>query len=259
MNNTLVAPRPMLAKAYVGQPVTGWLMSEKLDGVRAIWDGARLLSRHGNQFFAPAWFLAQLPAGVSLDGELFIGRGRFQSTVSAVRKKSPVDSEWRQLTYCVFDAPDAAGGFESRFAFCESVLGGSSIAKVVPHRKCTGQHDMERFFEELCGAGAEGIMLRAPGSSYVNRRSANLLKYKPFESDEAVMVGSEVGEGRFAGLVGALILKWGSVTFRVGSGMSEDVRMNPPKLGALISFTFCGLTDAGCPRFPAFLADRSYE
>jgi DNA ligase-1 len=253
------AMKPMLAKSYKGQSVKGWLMSEKLDGVRAIWDGSKLVSRNGKQFFAPEWFLSQLPAGVALDGELFIGRGKFQPTVGAVKKESPVDREWRKIRYCVFDAPQALGGFEDRLAFCESTLAGSTIASVVPHRECAGKEDMESFFEALCADGAEGIMLRAPGSSYENRRSANLLKYKPFESDEAVVMGHKIGEGRLAGRVGALIVKWGKVTFRVGSGLSDEVRMNPPKVGALITFGFCGLTDGGCPRFPTFLAERSYE
>ena len=259
MTATQAAIKPMLAKPYSGQSVKGWLMSEKLDGVRAIWDGSKLLSRNGNEFFAPEWFLAQLPAGMSLDGELFIGRGKFQSTVSVVKKRVPVDAEWTQIHYCVFDAPFAAGGFEDRLSFCADALIGSTVASVVPHRECGGKDDMERFFEGLCAEGAEGIMLRAPGSRYENRRSENLLKYKPFESDEAVMVGSEAGEGRLSEMVGALILRWGKITFKVGSGMNDDVRMNPPMIGARISFGFCGLTDGGCPRFPTFLADRSYE
>jgi DNA ligase-1 len=249
----------MLAKEYQGQPVKGWLMSEKLDGVRAIWDGSKLISRNGNQFFAPEWFLAQLPAGIALDGELFLGRGKFQATVSAVKKKIPLDSEWSQIRYCVFDAPHALGGFEDRLAFCAGTLEGSTVASVVPHRACNGRQDMYGFFENLCAEGAEGVMLRAPESRYENRRSDNLLKYKPFQSEEAVLVGVESGEGRLAGLVGALILKWGKVTFRVGSGLSDEVRKAPPKVGALITFGFCGMTEGGCPRFPTFLAERSYE
>ena len=249
----------MLAKSYEGQAVDGWMMSEKLDGVRAIWNGSSLFSRNGNQFFAPEWFISQLPVGVVLDGELFIGRGQFQATVGVVKKKRPVDAEWSKIRYCVFDAPEAVGGFESRLEFCETSLAGSAIANVVSHRPCAGKKDLHEFFRVLCAAGAEGVMLRAPGSRYENRRSANLLKYKPFDSSEAVMVGSEIGEGRVAGLVGALIVKWGKITFRVGSGLSDEVRMNPPKVGALISFGFCGLTDGGCPRFPTFLAERSYE
>lgn len=249
----------MLAQTYNSQNVTGWLMSEKLDGVRAIWTGEELLSRNGNKFFAPEWFTNQLPAGVELDGELFMARGKFQTAVGAVKKKTPVDSEWRQIRFCVFDAPSADGGFEARLAFCAEVLRGCEIAEVVAHRACLGTADLNKFFAELCGLGAEGVMLRKPGSDYEERRSASLLKYKPFESDEAVMIGQEEGEGRLAGLVGALILKWKEVTFKVGTGLSDDLRGNPPRIGSKISFGFCGLTDGGVPRFPTFLAERSYE
>lgn len=257
--STMKTFRPMLAQEYQGQPVDGWLMSEKLDGVRAIWDGEMLRSRNGNQFMAPAWFLAQLPSGVVLDGELFMGRGRFQATVSVVRKKVPVDAEWQGMRFCVFDAPAAAGGFEDRLAFCESAVIGSTVAEVVPHRPCLGRDDLASFFVDLCGQGAEGVMFRQPGSLYENRRSGSLLKYKPSHSAEAIMVGSELGAGRLAGVVGALVLQWGDVVFRVGTGLSDELRRNPPVIGAAITFGFCGLTDAGVPRFPTFQAERSYE
>ena len=75
---------PMLAKNWdkTMRP-DGWWMSEKLDGVRAIWDGEHFRSRGGNIFHAPAWFKAGLPA-LPLDGELFVGRGKFNDAVSIV-------------------------------------------------------------------------------------------------------------------------------------------------------------------------------
>lgn len=249
----------MLAQSYNSHDVTGWLMSEKLDGVRAIWTGEELRSRNGNKFMAPDWFTGQLPVGVVLDGELFIARGKFQTVVGAVKKKTPVDAEWRQIRFCVFDAPSAKGGFEDRIAFCAEVLKGCHLAEAVAHRVCLGRGDLEKFFAELCALGAEGVMLRRPGSAYEQRRSPSLLKYKPFESDEAVMVGWESGEGRLSGLVGALILKWKEVIFKVGTGLADDLRGTPPSVGSVISFGFCGLTDAGVPRFPTFLAERTYE
>ncbi len=251
--------KPMLAKTYEGQDINGWLMSEKLDGVRAIWDGSRLFSRNGKEFFAPGWFTAQLPCGVPLDGELFIGRGQFQATVSIIKKNTPVDSEWSRIKYCVFDAPAFDGGFEERLAFCRISLAGSSVAAVVEHRECLGKSDMRKFFDNLCEQGAEGIMFRAPGSRYENRRSESLLKFKPYQSDEAVMIGVEDGKGRNAGKAGALVLKWKGVTFRVGSGLNDEIRANPPQVGTSITFGYCGLTDGGIPRFPTFIAERSYE
>ena len=250
---------PMLARAYQGQPPAGWLVSEKLDGVRAIWDGARLVSRNGVEFAAPGWFLAQLPPGVVLDGELWMGRDCFPATAGAVRRKVPRDGEWGRMRFCVVDAPRAEGGFEERLAFCAAALAGCAVAGVVPHRVCEGEADLAQLFGEICGAGGEGVMLRAAGSPYEEARSRFILKHKPLETEEAVVVGSEPGSGAAAGKVGALLLQWGAVIFRLGSGLSNALRREPPALGSLVSFRFCGMTDAGCPRFATFLAVRNYE
>lgn len=249
----------MLAQTYDGQNINGWLLSEKLDGVRAVWTGSELISRNGNRFFAPEWFTRQLPAGVALDGELFIGRGKFQATVGAVKKKMPIDAEWKAIRYCVFDAPTAEGGFEKRLEFCSENLAECKIAEVVAHRVCRNDDDLNASFSEICALGGEGVMLRAPNSIYENRRSPNLLKYKPFESCEAVMVGHESGQGKYDGMVGALVLKWNEVLFRVGSGLTDQLRSTPPRIGSVICFSFCGLTDGGLPRFPTFLSERDYE
>ena len=77
----------------------GWWMSEKLDGLRAYWDGKHFFSRLGNSFHAPEWFIKDLPYGMELDGELFGGRGKFQSTVSIV-KGGPSD-RWKDIKFHV--------------------------------------------------------------------------------------------------------------------------------------------------------------
>lgn len=175
--------KPMLAKRYDGRDVKGWLMSEKLDGVRAIWTGSELISRTGNKFFAPKSFTIQLPLGVILDGELYIGRGKFRTTVGIIRKHIPIESEWRDVHYCVFDAPEIQGGFETRIVFCSEVLKGCKVAEVIRHVPCKNQDHLKRFFDKLCATGAEGIMFRRPNSSYEPFRSDNLLKYKPYMQD----------------------------------------------------------------------------
>ena len=252
--------KPMLAKSFDGeQNINGWLMSEKLDGVRAIWTGTGLLSRNGNRFHAPVWFTAQLPAGVMLDGELFIARGKFQATVGIVKKQSPVDAEWRAISFRVFDAPEASGGFESRLGFCLQVLRDCAVASVVAHATCENRAALETFFAHVLRQGGEGVMLRRPGSAYESRRSPSLLKYKPFDSAEAEMIGQEAGQGKHAGAVGALVLKWRDIIFKVGTGLTDELRAAPPAIGSLITFGFCGLTDAGVPRFPTFLTTRDYE
>ena len=251
--------KPMLAKSYNGQNPKGWLMSEKLDGVRAIWTGAKLTSRNNNDFHAPAWFTDQLPSGVVLDGELFLGRGMFQKTVSVVRKKEPIDAEWTRIRYCVFDAPACPGGFERRLSYCAGRLQGCAFATAVPHEVCLNAAHLQTFAAALLALGAEGVMLRRPGSPYEEKRSDNLLKHKPHASAEAEVIGFQEGEGRHGGRLGALVCRWQGVIVKLGTGMSDDLREKPPKRGDIVTFSFMGCTDGGVPRFPVFLAVRDYE
>ncbi len=107
------APPLLLAHRWeTDVDLTGWWLSEKLDGVRAYWDGKQFLSRLGNRFYPPPWFVEALPAH-PLDGELWGGRKLFQRTVGIVKRQdqSPL---WKDLLYVVFDAPAHAGPFEER-------------------------------------------------------------------------------------------------------------------------------------------------
>lgn len=251
--------KPMLAKTYESQSVKGWLMSEKLDGVRAIWTGTEFVSRNGNPLAAPSWFTDQLPTDLMLDGELFMGRGQFQSTVGAVRRKTPDDAEWGKLSFMVFDAPDACGGFEARLAAAAAALAGCGVARIVEQTSCSDTAHLNEFFSGLVASGAEGVMLRAPGSAYEQKRSNSLLKYKPFDSDEAVVIAHKQGAGRLSCSVGALVCRWRDKIINVGSGLSDSQHATPPGIGAVVTFGFCGLTDGGIPRFPSFIGARDYE
>lgn len=250
--------KPMLAKVYDGQNVTGWMMSEKLDGVRAIWDGENLTSRNGNIFSAPDWFKAALPA-LPLDGELYIGRRMFQTTVGIVRKKNPIDAEWQRIRYKVFDAHTQPGGFEQRLAVAQAALAGNRVAQLIEQTPCTGKANLDAMFANLVGNGAEGLMLRRPRSDYEQKRTDSLLKYKPFDTDEAIVIGHVKGEGRLGGMVGSMICLYKGKQFQVGAGMNDETRQHPPGIGAAITFGFQGLTDGGIPRFPVFVTERNYE
>src|SRR6266705_1305667 len=116
--------------------LTDWWMSEKLDGVRAYWDGKQFLSRQGNIYHAPDWFIEGLPA-VPLDGELWIDRKKFQRTVSIVRRQDKNDL-WNEVRFLIFDAPAASGGFEDRRAFLKDALtnGAAKFAQQHPHERC---------------------------------------------------------------------------------------------------------------------------
>lgn len=240
----------MLAKNWAGTDPTGWWMSEKLDGIRAVWDGVSLTTRTGQAIHAPEWFTSSLPS-IHLDGELWIGRGKFQRTASVVRSRS-AGEEWRQIRYAAFDAPAVAGGFEARQAALREAATG--VAFALGQRQCDGASDLAAELSRVTNAGGEGVMLRQPGSDYERRRSPSLLKVKKFLDCEATVVGYAVGTGRNRSTVGALVATLQDGTeFRVSSGLSDALRRNPPAVGTVITVAYQQLTDAGVPRFPSFL------
>lgn len=241
---------------------TGWWMSEKLDGVRAYWDGAHLWSRNGKEFFPPAWWTDGLPAG--LDGELFIGRGEFQATVSAVRKKVPVDAEWDRvffLGFDLFDQPhDAGAAVEERWASLEEearVVNESRLLPV-PQVLCTGLDHLVSELDRVRAEGGEGLMLRKPGSQYEHGRSRTLLKVKVFEDLDATVAFHIPGKGKHLGRLGALrcVLDNG-IEVDVGTGLTDKERESPPALGARIVLRYQELTRDGVPRFPIYVGERA--
>ncbi|MBX2800985.1 MAG: DNA ligase [Myxococcales bacterium] len=252
-------PPLLLAMSYdatVHDP-TGWWMSEKLDGVRALWDGSRFLSRLGKEFAAPEWFTAALP-GVPLDGELFGGRGQFQHTVGVVRRIDRSEA-WRALRFVVFDAPEHEGGFEQRLQGLQGLAGGwPEHLSALEHARCGSAEALEAEMDRIVGLGGEGLMLRKPGSAYVAGRSETLLKVKRFHEIEARVVAHVPGTGRHEGRLGALrvALENGTI-FKVGTGFSDAEREAPPAVGVVVTVRYQELTKAGVPRFPSFLRVRS--
>jgi DNA ligase-1 len=180
----------------------GWWMSEKLDGVRAYWDGEQFLSRLGNRFHAPDWFTAGLP-GEPLDGELWIARKAFQRTTSVVRRQDRSD-HWRQVRFVVFDAPAHPGDFESRLAFFHDYLGRQQppFAVAHPHEVCGGVDHLRAELARVEALGGEGLMLRQPRSKYEVGQSWTLLKVKSFLDAEARVVAHKPGAGRHKGRLG---------------------------------------------------------
>lgn len=237
--------------------LTGWWISEKLDGVRAYWDGERFISRLGNAFFAPKWFTAALPK-VPLDGELWGGRKLFQRTVGIVKRQdeSPL---WKELKYVVFDAPKHGGVFEERVAFIDETLTALKTAWLTAceHVACRGVEHLKAELARVEGLGGEGLMVRQPRSRYEAGRSSTLLKVKSFHDTEARVLEHVPGMGRHKGRLGALLVELADGTrFNVGTGFSDAERENPPKVGAIITFRYQELSNAGVPRFPSYVGER---
>jgi len=252
------APHLLLAKVWDSSiDPTGWWMSEKYDGLRGYWDGRKLWSRNGNLIHAPDYFLAELPRNIALDGELWIGYGKFEETVSIVRSEKP-DDRWKRVHFMVFDAPQAKGTFEQRMQFLRATLPeGNQFVRVVAQERCNGVTQLLAERDRVVRLGGEGLMLRQPESIYEAARSATLLKVKPYDDAEATVIAHEPGQGKYRGKLGALRVRTDEgKEFSVGSGFTDAQRESPPAVGTVITYRFRGLSAEGLPRFPSFLRIR---
>jgi len=246
---------------------TGYLMSEKLDGMRAYWCGKKLWSRSGLPIIAPEWFLHGLPQTLALDGELFLGRQRFDECMSIARR-TDASENWKELRYVVFDAPTVKGGIVTRLEVVETEMktalttvteSSSMYWELHPQKVCLG---MEHMLEELArieALGGEGLMLRETTAPHRGGRSHDLLKVKTFHDDEALVTAHEEGKGKYSNMGGSLVcVSRSGAKFKVGSGLSDSMRSenSAPAPGTVISFKYFELTKDGIPRFPTFLRVR---
>ena len=255
-------PAIPLANVYhPGVNLEDYWVSEKLDGVRAYWDGEKLWSRGGHVYAAPHWFTAQFPRH-PLDGELWSGRGRFAELSGVVRKAQPVDEEWRQVRFHVFDLPVPEKVFEQRYRQLKQLVeaSGSPYLALVVQRPVASHPELVAELEQVVAAGAEGLMLKRRNSRYQAGRSDDLLKVKTHDDAEATVVGHLQGKGKYEGLMGSLEVELANGRrFRIGTGFSDAERQNPPAVGTVITFRYRGFTATGLPRFASFLRVRNDE
>jgi len=238
--------------------VTQYLVSEKLDGVRAFWDGRRLRTRQGNIINAPEWYVEKFPAR-QLDGELWAGRGRFEELSGFVRKEKPVDEEWLQVRYMIFELPEAPGDFRERVRAMRQIVGEASVPwlQVVEQSEVGSRKELDRKLALVVREGGEGLMLHRADALYSSGRSDVLLKMKPIHDAEATVIGHIPGKGKYRGVTGALRVRTeDGVEFNLGSGLSDALRRNPPPVGTIITYRYRELTSRGVPRFASYYRIR---
>lgn len=252
-------PALILAGVYrEGIDPAGYWVSEKLDGVRAYWDGKALYFRSGNPVPAPAWFTRDFPAQ-PLDGELWLGRGSFERLSGIVRKTEPVDAEWRQVGYMLFELPGSAGTFGERKDRLRQLTEAAGVPwlRAVEQFRVADRQALTAKLNEVVAGGGEGLMLHRAEAPYRSGRGDDLLKLKPYLDREAKVIAHLPGAGRHAGRMGALLVEDADGRrFRIGTGFSDAARENPPAIGATVSYRYRGLTASGLPRFPSFLRLR---
>lgn len=233
----------------------GYLVSEKFDGVRGVWDGQTLRFRSGRPVPAPDWFTGKLPRE-PLDGELWLGRGRFDALSGIVRSSPASDEGWRQVRYMVFEMPGAAGRFEERAQRLRTLVARTGWAplQAVEQTPVADRAALQRRLAQTVAQGGEGLVLHLADAAYTTGRSDVLLKLKPTLDTEATVIAHQPGQGKYAGQLGALQVQApDGRRFLIGTGMSDAMRRNPPPLGTVITYRYRDLTPGGLPRFASFL------
>jgi len=244
-----------------GRSPQGFGVSEKFDGVRAVWDGQVLRFRSGRLIAAPAWFLSALPR-MALDGELWIGRGAFDRLSGVVRQAAPDDEAWRAVKYLVFDAPGHAAPFAQRMALVQSTLAQAQQPWLLPvaQREVKDARALQTLLLDTVRQGGEGLMLHRADALWQAGRTDALFKFTPEHDEEGLVVGHQPGKGRLVGMTGALLVQMTSgQRFALGAGLSDALRREPPPVGAWVTYRYRERTPSGLPRFASFVRVREAE
>ncbi|MGK0306095.1 MAG: DNA ligase-1 [Gammaproteobacteria bacterium] len=240
--------------------VQDYWISEKLDGIRARWNGSALVTRNANIIYAPAWFVKDFPPQ-TLDGELWLARNSFEKTASIVLRKTP-NSDWQNIKFMLYDLPENTGTFSQRLIEMQLLVDAvtSPYLQVIPQFKLANQKQLMLKLDTLVAQGAEGLMLNHHGAYYEDGRSANLLKLKKHQDAEARVIAHNSGKGKYKNMMGSMLVELielgesdRGLQFKIGSGFSDMQRRSPPSIGTIITFKYYGLTARGIPRFASFL------
>jgi ATP-dependent DNA ligase len=283
-DNVLLAKELILKDGSMAANPVGWWASEKFDGYRALWNGKEFLSRNGNKYEVPVWFSALMPPDIALDGELWMGRCKFNEC-GLFRKKVPIDKEWLdgQVKYTVFDMPGINEPFEKRMLLLHGVvsdrckctaslnlpLAGKFNIRcpitVTKHTQIKSLEELHSMFKTVTDAGGEGVMIRQPGSMYEPKRSSTLLKMKVTFDTECRIVGYKNGTGKYKGLLGSFeckLIKGSKQPFHV-AGMNDVIRhnyMSSHPIDTIITIQYNDVSNHGIPRHPRYLRKRDdYE
>ncbi|WGE52916.1 DNA ligase [Actinobacillus equuli subsp. haemolyticus] len=248
-------PDLMLLGQYRDQDINGWVMSEKLDGIRGYWDGKQLISRQGNPLAPPDYFIKDFPP-FAIDGELFSERGKFEEISSTVRASEP--KGWYKLKLYVFDVPNADGNLFERLTKLKNYLSQhpTPYIQIIEQIPIQDKAHLMQFYQQVLDQYGEGVVVRNPNTAYIKGRSAQILKLKPVLDEECTVIAHHNGKGKYRDKLGAITCENQRGRFRIGSGFKDKDRENPPPIGSLITYKYRGITEKGKPRFATFFRQR---
>ena len=261
---TLKPPAIQLSNIYHRDiNINDYLVSEKLDGIRAYWDGKNLISRQGNIFNAPEWFTENFPEN-PLDGELWIGREQFELVSSIVRSEQAEDSNWKKVHFMIFDMPKHNGVFSERLSTMERLVKkvNSPYLCLIRQYKVDNHQLLMQQLNDVVKNGGEGLILHKENSIYKVARNDDVLKLKKFQDAEAKVIAYVGGKGKYSGMLGSILVETigsdNKIQFYIGSGFNDWQRKNPPPIGSIITYKYFGKTKNNVPRFASFMRVRYY-
>lgn len=262
--DTVVQSKPaiQLAKNYnTVDDISQYWVSEKLDGIRGYWNGHQLLTRQGNFIHTPKWFTKHWPNNV-MDGELWIARNDFQSTLSCVKKITIVENCWRKVRFMIFDLPQHTGTFTERIKAMEKLTNHTNSVHLSMIKQCKlkSLKQLDRVLNNVIENKGEGLMLHKNSAYYHAGRTTNIMKLKRHQDAEAIVIAYIGGKGKYEGMLGSLKVQTETgLVFKIGSGFTDNERANPPAIGSIITYKYNGYTEAGIPRFARFFRIRKSE
>lgn len=234
-----------------------WLVSEKLDGVRGLWDGERMYFRSGKPMDLPPEFTQNFPP-FALDGELYSPDLHFSQIIS-ILKNPKKSKKILNLKFFVFDVPNITQhnprqGLLKRLETLRIYLKShpSNFIRIIPQIPINNPASIKQRLHIVTQSGGEGLVLRSLGTPYQAGRSKKDFKLKMTQDDECKIVGYTEGKGKYAHKVGAFICQYNEIKIKIGGGLSNELRQNPPPIGTIITFKYQGLTHNNIPRFPRF-------
>lgn len=259
LNGFASKPPLLLANHYKSHvPIKDYWVSEKLDGVRAYWNGESLISKQGHIFYAPKWFINDLPK-IPLDGELWIGRNQFDKVSGLVRGQGDNVVAWKSIRYMIFDLPNSLETFDKRIEKMKAIVQKVSVGhfKMIKQFKINSHKELKNKLNSIVELGGEGFMLHRGSSYYKQGRSNDLMKLKKYFDAEATVIKHIKGKGKFSRMLGAILVETKDrIRFKIGTGFSEQERKKPPPIGAVITYKYFGLTSKGKPRFASYMRIR---
>jgi len=252
-------PPIQLATMYLPSvEVTDYWVSEKLDGMRGYWTGTILLSKQGKEINVPLWFIDDWPE-TPMDGEIWLGRDKFQATISCIKRKENNNDCWRKIKFMIFDLPENTSTFTQRIKTMKRLVQkhNSPYLHIIKQFKITSTKALKDKLTYIINNGGEGLMLHHQDAYYTKGRNAHLMKLKRYQDAEARVTAHIAGKGKYQGMLGSIVVETtAGITFKIGSGFTDQQRSNPPSIGSIITYKYTGKTQRGVPRFASFLRIR---